>query len=173
MSTYIGEIKLFAGNFAPVNWKICNGQELVINDYDTLFQLIGTTYGGDGTTTFALPDLRSRVPVHLGVPPSTGTTYTIGETGGVESVTLTVNQIPVHTHAFTASASGATDPNPQGNVIASPPTLTPFIVDTPATPMAANMIAPTGGSQPHENRMPCVAVNYIIAVENAVFPSPT
>jgi len=168
---FVGEIRMFAGNFEPAGWKFCRGQLLAIAEYDVLFQLIGTTYGGDGSTNFALPDLQGRVPVHFGTG-SSGTVYQMGEQGGVENVTLTAQQIPVHNHTFLASASGATDPNPQDNVVASPPTVTPFIVDTPVTPMAATMVGPRGGSQPHENRMPVLCINYIISLFG-VFPSQT
>jgi microcystin-dependent protein len=160
---YVGEIRLFAGNFAPVGWELCVGQEMPISENEVLFQLIGTIYGGDGESTFRLPDLQGRVPLHRGTA-VTGTQYVIGEQGGVEAVTLTVNQIPVHTHAFTASTDPGNDPNPQGNVIGSPPAVTAFIRDTPSVNMAATKVAPVGGSQPHDNRMPFNCINYIISL---------
>src|SRR2546422_11724296 len=113
---YVGEIRMFAGNFAPAGWMFCEGQLLPISEYETLFNLIGTTYGGDGQSTFALPDLRGRIPLHAGTG-SDGINYTLAEQGGVESVTLTTNQIPAHTHPFTVSTNPATDTSPQGRVI--------------------------------------------------------
>src|SRR5690242_6047731 len=112
---YVGEVRMFAGNFAPAGWMFCSGQLLPISEYETLFNLIGTTYGGDGQSTFQLPDLQSRVPIHQGTSPQ-GTNRVIGETGGVEEVTLTVQQIPQHTHAFMASTQTGTDSSPHGRV---------------------------------------------------------
>src|SRR5574339_662477 len=116
---YVGEIRMFAGNFAPAGWQFCEGKLLPISENETLFQLIGTTYGGDGESTFALPDLRGRLPVHQGTGPG-GLTYILAETGGVEVVTLTVNQLPVHTHAFIASADPANSPNPAAHLLGQP-----------------------------------------------------
>src|SRR3954467_12808872 len=113
---YIGEIRLFAGNFAPAGWAFCAGQPLPISENDVLFQLIGTTYGGDGQETFNLPDLQSRVPIHMGTGPS-GTSYQIGEMAGVESVTLTVQQMPAHPHLLMGSSDVANSPNPGTNVL--------------------------------------------------------
>src|SRR5579885_1821308 len=101
-SPYVGEIRMFGGSFAPSGWMTCDGQLLPISEYDTLFNLIGTTYGGDGQSTFALPNLSGRIPLHSGTNPGTGTTYTLGEMAGVSSVTLTTNQIPSHTHPAVA-----------------------------------------------------------------------
>src|SRR6476660_355411 len=111
---YVGEIRMFAGNFAPAGWMFCDGQLLPISENETLFQLIGTTYGGDGESTFALPDLRGRIPIHWGT--GGGATYQLAETGGVEEVTLTVSQIPVHTHALLASNDNATGNAPLNDV---------------------------------------------------------
>src|SRR6187397_2000728 len=111
---YVGEIRMFAGNFAPAGWMFCEGQLLPISENETLFQLIGTTYGGDGQSTFALPDLRGRVPIHQGA------NFTLAETGGAETITLTVQQIPAHNHAFLGSTSTANDGSPGGNVVAQP-----------------------------------------------------
>src|SRR6516164_9531207 len=108
---YVGEVRMFAGNFAPAGWMFCEGQLLPISEYETLFNLIGTTYGGDGQSTFALPDLRGRVPLHF------GNGFTLAETGGVETVTLTISQIPAHSHAFLASGDQTTTPNASGNVL--------------------------------------------------------
>src|SRR6476619_891250 len=109
---YVGEIRMFAGNFAPAGWMFCEGQLLPISEFDTLFNLIGTTYGGDGQSTFALPDLRGRVPLHQ------GSGFTLAETGGAETLTLTVNQIPTHGHPLMCTNGAATDPNPQNDVMA-------------------------------------------------------
>src|SRR5919198_2564140 len=118
---YVGEIRMFGGSFAPVGWAFCNGQLLPISENETLFNLIGTTYGGDGQETFALPDLQGRVPVHQGQGPGIVTNYVIGQAMGVESVTLTTQQIPLHNHAFFASTGAGTSPSPVGNIPASPP----------------------------------------------------
>lgn len=161
---------MFAGNFAPVGWMLCQGQPLPIAENEVLFQLIGTTYGGDGEETFNLPDLQGRVPVHQGQGPGISQNYQIGEKTGVEEVTLTTQQIPIHNHGLLASTGGGSSPNPQGNVIGSPPAVTVFLRESPSTQMAATMVLPTGGSQPHENRMPFLAINYIISLFG-IFPN--
>lgn len=167
MSTpYLGEIRLFAGNFAPLGWMFCDGQLLSIAEYDTLFTLIGTTYGGDGESTFALPDLRGRVPVH------NGGEYIIGETGGVERVTLTQAQIPSHSHALLASTALGDQVNPAGKVPASGFQIAPYINLAPDTGMNGAAITAAGGSQPHDNLQPYLCVNYIISLYG-VFPVPT
>jgi microcystin-dependent protein len=169
---FIGEIRMFGGNFNPAGWEFCNGQLLPISENDALFQLIGTTYGGDGQVTFGLPNLQSRVPLHVGGLTGAGPglqTYSLGEAGGTEAVTLTTQQIPVHNHSFLASQDGASSPNPEDNTIGSPPTLTMFIVDTPAVPLSPQIIPPVGGSQPHENRMPVLALSFIISLFG-IFP---
>lgn len=160
---YVGEIRMFAGNFAPAGWMFCEGQLLPISENETLFQLIGTTYGGDGQSTFALPDLRGRLPLHQ------GNGFILAETGGVEEVTLTVNQIPVHSHVPLASAVTPTDGNPSGKLPAQTEIYAP-----PATPtlMNAQSITPVGGSQPHTNFQPYLCVNFIISLFG-IFPSPT
>lgn len=168
---YIGEIRMFAGNFAPVGWAFCDGQLLPISENDTLFNLIGTTYGGDGQNTFALPNLCGRLPLHQGTGPS-GVTHILGEFAGVESVTLTTQQIPNHTHALIASTDGANTPNPGTNLLSEPITATPYYQDVPATPLSAQAIAPIGGSQPHENMQPYLAVSFIISLFG-IYPSPT
>ena len=167
---YVGEIRMFAGNFAPAGWQLCNGQLLPISENETLFQLIGTTYGGDGQNTFALPDLRSRVPLHMGT--SLGTTFVLGEEAGVESVTLTQQQIPSHSHGFMASADPANSPNPAQHVLAEPASTTPYYAGPPAVPLAPQSILNTGGSQPHDNLQPFLCINYIISLFG-IFPSPT
>ncbi|HVI34994.1 MAG TPA: tail fiber protein [Gaiellales bacterium] len=163
---YIGEIRVFGGNFAPVGWLLCQGQLLPISEFDALFNLIGTTYGGDGQTTFALPDLASRIPYHQ------GSGYVLGQTGGAEQVTLTQQQIPVHTHTANASSANADQPGPAGNVWGAG-TLTGYTASQPAnTTMNPAALLPAGGNQPHENMPPYVCVNFIIATEG-IYPSPS
>jgi microcystin-dependent protein len=163
---YVGEIRMFAGNFAPAGWMFCEGQLLPISEYETLFNLIGTTYGGDGQSTFALPDLRGRIPLHF------GNGFTLAETGGVETVTLTVQQIPVHTHPFLASTNNATVANAGGNVLAQTPSYTPYIAAPPNSPLSPNSGTSTGGSQPHNNFQPYLCVDFIISLFG-IFPSQT
>jgi microcystin-dependent protein len=168
---YVGEIRMFAGNFAPAGWMFCAGQLLPISENETLFQLIGTTYGGDGQSTFALPDLRSRVPIHQGTGPG-GSTHIIGEMGGVETVTLTTQQIPAHSHPLLVSTAVATNSNPAGSVPGESPSVTLYLEEAPSVIMNASAIAPTGGSQPHTNVQPFQCVNFIIS-QFGIFPSPT
>ena len=163
---YVGEIRMFAGNFAPAGWMFCEGQLLPISEYETLFNLIGTTYGGDGQSTFALPDLRGRVPMHFGGG------FTLAETGGVETVTLTVSQIPSHTHALLATSSLATQQNVSPNVLAEATLFNPYINVAPTSPMAPNAVSPVGGSQPHDNFQPYLCVDFIISLFG-IFPSQT
>lgn len=167
---YVGEIRIFAGNFAPVGWNFCDGSLIAISQNPTLYQLIGTTYGGDGQTTYALPDLRSRVPVHFGN--IAGTPYILGQSGGVESVTLTTSQIPAHSHvprAATAGVSGNPDNSPQNNFW-SGWTGGQFSNVTPSAAMNGAAIGPAGGSQPHDNMLPFVGINFIISM-SGIFPS--
>ncbi len=163
---YVGEIRMFAGNFAIAGWMFCEGQLLPISENETLFQLIGTTYGGDGETTFALPDLRGRIPVHQ------GNGFILAETGGAEEITLTVSQIPAHSHPFLASSSPGSAPSPVTNTTAEAPTIAYYIQDNPNSNMNAADITPTGGSQPHTNFQPYLCVNFIISLFG-IFPSPT
>lgn len=161
---YVGEIRMFAGNFNPAGWMFCDGQLLPISENETLFQLIGTTYGGDGEETFALPNLQSRIPIHQ------GNGFILAETGGVEEVTLTVNQIPNHTHALLASSGTATSATPEGFVPATAQANTYFnLLDNPAN-MSASSIGPTGGSQPHTNLQPYLCINFIISLYG-LFPT--
>lgn len=160
---YVGEIRIFAGNFAPASWMFCEGQLLPISENETLFQLIGTTYGGDGRSTFALPDLRGRLPVHQGAG------SILAETGGAEEVTLTVQHIPSHGHPLLASASSGTTVNPGTNVLASPPSNL-YIQDTPSINMGSQSISGVGGGQPHDNLPPYLCVNFIISLFG-IFPS--
>jgi len=168
---YVGEIRIFAGNFAPNGWMFCEGQTLAISENDVLFQLIGTTYGGDGQSTFNLPNLASRVPIHMGTGPG-GTTYQLGELAGTEQETLTVQQIPIHTHPFTASSAVALATSPDGAVLAQSTQATLYIDDVPNVSVSANSVAPVGGSQPHENVQPFLCINFIISLFG-VFPSQT
>jgi microcystin-dependent protein len=163
---YVGEIRMFAGNFAPAGWMFCEGQLLPISEYETLFNLIGTTYGGDGQSTFALPDLRGRIPIHQ------GNGFVLAETGGVEEVTLTVNQIPAHSHPMLASTLPGDQVGPAGNVLATSYNVTPFINDAPTGNMNPGAIGPVGGSQPHTNFQPYLCVDFIISLFG-IFPSPT
>jgi len=163
---YVGEIRIFAGNFAPFGWAFCEGQLLPISENETLFQLIGTTYGGDGESTFAVPDLRGRIPIHQ------GNGFILGETGGAEEITLTTSQIPIHSHPMLASSVLAQNPQPAGGVPAQTPTLQPYISDTGQVSLAPSAIVPVGGSQPHTNFQPYLCVDFIIALQG-LFPSPT
>jgi microcystin-dependent protein len=169
---YVGEIRMFGGNFAPAGWMLCDGQLLPISENETLFQLIGTTYGGDGQETFALPNLQSRVPIHMGTAKG-GTTYQLAEMAGTESVTLSVNQMPTHTHSLIASTQTGTDKSPKGRITdQTSGGVQIYIEEAPDQPMAANAIAPEGGSQPHENCQPFLCINFIISLFG-IFPSPT
>lgn len=167
---YVGEIRMFGGSFAPVGWMFCQGQLLPISEYETLFNLIGTTYGGDGQETFALPDLQGRIPIHMGTPPSTGTTYQIGEEGGVETVTLTTQQIPVHNHLATVATS-ATGTSPAGALPAAVTAGARYFSGS-TTPQAMTDSGFAGGSQPHENMAPFLCVSFIISLFG-IFPSQT
>ena len=168
---YVGEIRMFAGNFAPNGWMFCEGAPLAIAENEVLFQLIGTTYGGDGEETFNLPNLASRVPIHMGTGPD-GTTYQLGEMAGTEQETLTVQQIPNHTHALTASESVASLQPPVSAVLAQSTVADMYIQDTPDGALAASSVQPVGGSQPHENTQPFLCINFIISLFG-VFPSQT
>jgi microcystin-dependent protein len=163
---YVGEIRMFAGNFPPNGWMFCEGQLLPISENDTLFNLIGTTYGGDGESTFALPDLRGRLPIHQ------GNGFSLAETGGVENVTLTVQQIPTHGHQLLASSLIGNDPNPQNNVLAENSLISMYQSASPTTPMDPHSVGPVGGSQPHYNFQPYLCVDFIISLFG-IFPSPT
>lgn len=171
---YVGEIRMFAGNFAPSGWMFCEGQLLPISENETLFVLIGTTYGGDGQSTFALPDMRGRLPLHQ------GNGYTLAETGGVEEVTLTVNQIPSHSHYLVARTPTASAPNgnathttPSGNTLAGG-TIKAYSSSVPGAMLTMNSatVAMDGGSQPHQNTMPYLCIDYIISLFG-IFPSET
>ncbi len=160
MSTaYVGEIRIFAGNYAPAGWQICDGSLLAISDNDVLFSLIGTTYGGDGHTTFALPDLRGRLPV------GQGNGLSMGEAGGVEEVTLTSQQIASHGHGWLASAESSDGgTSPSGNVLARTAGLDVYTGDVAPVPLSPQMVSESGGGQPHDNIQPYTCLNFIIAL---------
>ena len=162
---YVGEIRMFGGNFAPAGWMFCEGQLLPISEYETLFNLIGTTYGGDGQQTFGLPDLRGRLPIHQ------GNGFVLAETGGVESVTLTVGQIPSHSHALLASNATPNSASPAGAFPAKP-VASIYNAGTLPSNMAVGNILPTGGNQPHDNFQPYLCVSFIISLYG-IYPSPT
>ena len=162
---YVGEIRMFAGNFAPAGWMFCEGQLLPISENETLFQLIGTTYGGDGESTFALPDLRGRLPIHQ------GNGFVLAETGGAEEITLTVNQIAAHSHPMLGSSANATAKAPTGAVFAAAQGDV-YTTSFSALAMSPQSISPVGGSQPHTNFQPYLCVDFIISLFG-IFPSPT
>jgi microcystin-dependent protein len=164
---YVGEIRMFGGNFAPAGWMFCEGQLLPISENETLFNLIGTTYGGDGQETFALPDLRGRVPIHQGT--GGGGTYQLAENGGVESVTLTTQQIPVHNHAFAVSTALVSGNTPKNNVLGQSAALQMYIQQPPSVPMASNALSIVGGSQPHDNFQQYLCISFIISLFG-IFP---
>ena len=164
MESYVGEIRMFGGNFAPVGWAFCDGSLLSIAENDVLFALIGTTYGGDGQTTFALPDLRGRIPVHMGQNPQTGSTYALGQKAGVETVTLTSQQIPVHAHVVQATTADGTATSPAGALWAQSGLAEFATTGVTTSAMAANAVMAEGGSQPHDNMMPYLCVNFIISL---------
>jgi microcystin-dependent protein len=167
---YVGEIRMFAGNFAPAGWMFCEGQPLPISENDVLFTLIGTTYGGDGQETFNLPNLASRVPIHMGNGPD-GITYQIGEAAGTESVTLTTQQIPIHNHALLASTDIPTN-NSMANSVVGQSANKYFRAGAGAAQMNAQSLAADGGSQPHENCQPFLCINFIISLFGR-YPSQT
>ena len=162
---YVGEIRMFGGNFAPAGWMFCSGQLLPISENETLFQLIGTTYGGDGQSTFALPNLQSRLPLHQ------GSGFVLAQVGGAESVTLTTNQIPSHSHVPQCQTAPTQQSPANGLWAATAPATTQIYANTaPAAAMNVAAIGSSGGSQPHDNMMPYLVVNFIISLFG-VFPS--
>jgi microcystin-dependent protein len=163
---FVGEIRMFAGNFAPAGWMFCEGQLLPISENETLFQLIGTTYGGDGQSTFALPDLRGRIPIH------SGNGFVPAETGGAEEVTLTTQQIPAHSHPLLASTGPGSSNAPAGNVTGTAAAVKIYLADAAGGNLDASAMTPTGGSQPHNNFQPYLCISFIISLFG-VFPSPT
>ena len=151
---YVGEIRIFAGNFAPSGWMFCEGQLLSISENETLFQLIGTTYGGDGQSTFALPDLRGRLPIHQ------GNGFILAESGGAEEITLTAQQIPAHSHPLLGTGNLASTNSPANNTFAATTGVTvfPYGTDQPLTVLHPSTVSPVGGSQPHTNFQPYLCV---------------
>ncbi len=172
---YIGEIRMFGGNFAPVDWAFCNGQLMPISENTALFNLIGTTYGGDGQTSFALPNLQSRLPIHIGQGAGLSS-YVIGQTAGTSTVTLTTSQMPSHSHTVNVTTASATSATVTGNVPAKPTASGAALYATPASPspIAESLagLQTAGGSLPHENLMPSLCVSFIISLFG-IYPSQT
>ena len=166
---FVGEIRMFAGNFAPRGWAFCDGQLLAVSQNDALFSLLGTIYGGDGRTTFGLPDLRGRIPIHAGHGPGLSERR-LGSKGGAENVTLTVNQLPSHTHPLQASSDAATTANPQGEVLAETVSDRVYRSDSGDTNMANSSVTSVGGSRSHTNLMPFLCIHFIIALVG-IYPS--
>lgn len=166
---FIGEIRLFAGSFAPAGWSFCEGQLIPISENDALFTLIGTMYGGDGQSTFALPDLRGRVPVHQGQGPGLSN-HVIAEAAGVEAVTLTIQQIPAHTHPMVVSKDQGTQSAPAGKVLASNQSVLMYRPGVGTQNFDPSAVTITGGSQPHTNVQPYLVVSYIISLYG-IFPT--
>jgi microcystin-dependent protein len=163
---YVGEIRMFAGNFAPAGWMFCEGQLLPISENETLFNLIGTTYGGDGQSTFGLPDLRGRLPIHQ------GNGFILAETGGAEQITLTTNQIPAHAHPFLGAGVDGNQTPAHDALPAHSLNATPYINSDPTNDMNPAIVSATGGSQPHSNFQPYLCVDFIISLFG-LFPSQT
>lgn len=167
---FVGEIRMFGGNFAPAGWAFCNGDLMAVSQNDALFSLIGTIYGGDGETTFALPDLRGRVPLHAGVGPGL-TPRQLGARGGAEEVTLSNAQLPAHDHGPMQFSSGpGLSTSPGGQVPGNSPSVDLWIEDAQTTSLDPGSIGISGGSQPHQNRMPFLCVNFIISLFG-IYPS--
>ncbi|MEP7148790.1 MAG: tail fiber protein [Acidobacteriota bacterium] len=162
---YVGEIRMFGGNFAPAGWAFCSGQLLPISENDTLFNLIGTTYGGDGQSTFGLPDLRGRLPIHF------GSGFILAETGGAEAVTLTVNQLPIHNHVMMATNDIPTQQSPADNLTGQAAAKF-YRAGIPSVLLNAGSVGAAGGTQPHANFQPYLCVSFIISLFG-IFPSPT
>ena len=163
---FVGEIRMFGGNFAPAGWMLCQGQQLAISENDVLFQLIGTTYGGDGQSTFNLPNLQGRLPMHQ------GSNFIMAQMAGAETVTLTTQQLPIHSHPMAASLNNAASSTVTGNVVGQVGATQIYREVPAASPMASQACTPTGGSQPHDNMQPFLCINFIISLFG-VFPSQT
>jgi len=163
---YVGEVRMFAGNFAPAGWMFCEGQLLPISENETLFNLIGTTYGGDGESTFALPDLRGRIPIHQ------GNGFILAETGGAEEITLTVAQIPAHNHSALGAAVTGDQTSANGALPANSVTITPYLNTPPDAGFHPAAIGPAGGSQPHTNFQPYLCIDFIISLFG-IYPQPS
>jgi microcystin-dependent protein len=163
-SPYLGNIMLFAGTFPPAGWAFCDGQHLPISENQELFDLIGTRYGGDGQESFALPDLRGRVPIHV------GNGHLLASSGGADSVTLTTNQMPAHSHTMLGAGIVGNDPNPTGNMVAESSAMSLYQSASPTVPLAAQMAGTVGNNQPHDNMQPYTCLNYVISLYG---PEPT
>jgi microcystin-dependent protein len=161
---FLGELKLISWNFAPKGWAFCSGQLLPINQNQALFSLLGTMYGGNGQTNFALPNLQGRIAMHV------GNGFTQGENGGETAHTLNLNELPAHTHTPNGSTSTADQASPLGQVWANNAFSSYAVANGPDSTMAAGLVGTTGGSQPHENMPPYLVLNYIIALQG-IFPS--
>lgn len=166
---FVGEIRMFAGSFAPRGWAFCDGQLLAVSQNDALFSLFGTIYGGDGRTTFGLPDLRGRVPIHAGSGPGLSP-RSLGSGSGSETETLAIPTLTAHSHAYQASTHLADEAHPTGNVLAQPSAASPYFPANPNVAMAATAVGDVGGGQSHANLMPFLCVNFIVALFG-VYPS--
>ena len=169
---FIGEIRMFAGTFAPQGWAFCDGQLLLVSQYDALFSLLGTVYGGDGRSTFGLPDLRGRIPIHAGSGPGLST-RSLGSKGGTEAETLTLNQLPSHTHQLVATSATGDSDDPAGRQLAMPSNDNFYTAETNAdTTLASEAVADTGSAASVSNLMPTLCVHFIIALVG-IYPSRT
>jgi len=166
---FVGEIRMFAGNFAPRGWAFCDGQLLAVSQNDALFSLLGTIYGGDGRTTFGLPDLRGRIPIHAGHGPGLSERR-LGAKGGEEKVTLTVNQLPSHSHKISQSSTAATGNSPTDAQIGDSPSIDIYTESAPSVNLASSAITNTGGSRSHTNLLPFLCIHFIIALVG-IYPS--
>jgi microcystin-dependent protein len=168
---FVAEIRIFPFFFAPTGWALCNGQLMPISQNTALFSLLGTTYGGDGKVTFALPDMQGNAPMHPGQGPGLSL-HDLGETGGVQFVSLLESEIPAHSHGLLSLGAQGNRTNPIGNSIARPPSGTPFTppAGAPVVNMNGVVISPAGGSQPHNNMQPYLTLNFCIALQG-VFPA--
>ena len=171
MDPFVAEIRIFPFNFAPKGWAFCDGQILPLSQNTALFSLLGTTYGGNGQSTFALPDVQGRVPLHPGQGPGLSL-RDLGEEGGSETVTLLLSEIPVHSHSLTASASDGISTSPEANLFAQGAGIQEWGTNAPNTQFAPQALAPAGGDQPHNNLQPYLTLNYCIALQG-IFPPRT
>ena len=174
MDPFVAEIRIFPFNFAPKGWAFCDGQILPLSQNTALFSLLGTTYGGDGKSNFALPDMQGNAPMHPGQGPGLSL-HDLGETGGSDTVTLLESEIPSHSHSLMSSTVNSSKPSPAGNALARVTGATPYVAGTPAPPLAqfsSNALAPAGGDQPHNNMQPYLTLNFCIALQG-VYPPRT